>query len=476
MDPDILWKKSLRKKPVAGTNQKERESYRKKLLAGVPRMSAREIRRHQLKYCEAMFEELREDGFEETAEYINKLILFNEELRGAVGDESLLKGQRKLKDEYLYLEKLRMDLTDAEVAHNFGDSSEECWILLNLAIFFMNRAEHVWWLAEQLFLRCVEARKNFDTDNGRFEATFKYLYGRFLLALKRPEDAYVQLKQARVVSAGQFWIASKELGSSQKTIYEESCCLIVKNLLLIAEQIKDDDPNRAIRLCNEAMNRAAEVGHTELETETFLQLGKSQMAAKDYYSAIYSFDSFLKMRKDAKSTVDVCCAYLNLATCYKMTDDPEAIQTSLMALRDTAQKEQSVPHIVAADRLLGEFYMNTGLSDKAVSHLLASFSKAHQNKMTQEMEETRALAAVATGQGMLHILADHILTNDNTSIQALCRWKNEHITLVPKSRLEARHSVMYQFMHARSTSEVKLAKQTISNEEAVFQHIANAQS
>ena len=468
MDPDILWTRSRIKKPLAGTTEKEIKCYRKKLRAGLPSLTPKEIRRYRLKYHEALLEEMREDGYVDSAEYINKLLVLDDRLRAAVGDESLLKGQPRLRDQYLYLDKLKSDLTEAEVARTFGELSDECWTLLNLAMFFMNRAEHLRWIAEQLFLLCLQTGRSFHSDGGLYLATLKYIYGRFLLTqLNRPADACAQLQQARTASVGKVWTAEKELGCPQETIFVECCCLLVKALLLIAEEIREDDPKRSIRFCNQAIRRAIEAGHLQLKTEAFLQLGKSQMAFGEYAAAIQSFLLFLQDEQEVKDVVQICNAHLNLATCYKMNGDPDATLCNLMSLRDVAEAEHLVLQIAAADRFLGEFYITMGFNERALSHLLSSFSMYHRNGLTQEMEEVRALAAVATAQGILPVMADTILANNSRSLNALYRWKNEHVPLSQTENL-SRESIMYLFMRARSTSEVKLAKQTLSRDEAIF--------
>ncbi|KAJ9597245.1 hypothetical protein L9F63_011919 [Diploptera punctata] len=399
---------------------------------------------------------------------MNQLFLLNEKLRNDVGDESFLKGQPRLIDEHLYLDKLRLGLTEAEVARQFGEIADECWILLELALFFMRRNDHLSWIAESLFVRCLQVSRNHHSDGGRYHATLKYLYGRFLLEqLQRPADACSQLQQARTASIGKVWRAETQLGQHQETIFVESCSLLVKALLLLAEEITEDEPKRAIRLCNQAKRRASEARSESLESEALLQLGMSQMANGDYNSAIRSFNLFIK-RKEREKSVEVCNAYLNLAVCYKMTGNTEATLSNLTYLRDTAESEQLIQQIGAADRFLGEFYLTMGFNDRAISHLSSSFSLYHKNGFIQELEEIRALGAVASGQGIFHTLVDNILENSDSSLNSLYRWKNLHTPLLRPDKSESRHSIMYGFLHARSKSEIKLAKTVLSKDEAIF--------
>ncbi|KAJ4450123.1 hypothetical protein ANN_01530, partial [Periplaneta americana] len=135
----------------------------------------------------------------------------------------------------------------------------ESHALLQLAIFFMTRSEDWWWIAEQLFLKCVEVGHRYRADGGRREAIIRYCYGLMLLEqLDRPKEAYELLQEARELSRGHVWNAEKELGRPMESLYVETCCLLSSTLLSLSQEIRSEFPEQAIRYCNLAVRRAVE--------------------------------------------------------------------------------------------------------------------------------------------------------------------------------------------------------------------------
>lgn len=52
--------------------------------------------------------------------------------------------------------------------------------MLDIAMYFMDMPRAWWWLAEQLFVECINIASNWKADSGRNEARARYMFGRFL--------------------------------------------------------------------------------------------------------------------------------------------------------------------------------------------------------------------------------------------------------------------------------------------------------
>ncbi|CAG2065735.1 unnamed protein product [Timema podura] len=246
------------------------------------------IPKHRIPFHEAMCSEIEEEGFHESSDYIRRLIQLDHDTRQKAGPETLLWKRPQLRKHTLNLQKLRFGLTEAETAKKKGNKGAEAHELLRLAVFFMLKNQDWWWVAEQLFLLCVEAVTGFRTDGGRKEATTRYIYGLFLFqnqfklvsslklisTLNRitsqeiscllrtsvgdVERAKTHLKIARELSAGKSWRATKELGQPQDTIYIESNSILYKALIELGVRARKTDPLIAVKLCTQAHRRALE--------------------------------------------------------------------------------------------------------------------------------------------------------------------------------------------------------------------------
>lgn len=108
-----------------------RMRYQKALRNKLPVLSFRDIRRFRMPFHEALCEELMEDGFQQTASYLESLVKLDDEIRNLAGPESLEWLRPRLLDQMDFLLKLRVALIEAEIAQRKGEcnSSLVCLIL-----------------------------------------------------------------------------------------------------------------------------------------------------------------------------------------------------------------------------------------------------------------------------------------------------------------------------------------------------------
>ena len=85
---------------------------------------------------------------------------------------------------------------------------------------------------------------------------------------------------------------------TQKTIFVETCSLLVQAYVQIAGERRFMDSRKAIRLCKQAIRRSLEADRIDLQTESFLSLGLSQMEYGDFKAALKSFTIFLENREE----------------------------------------------------------------------------------------------------------------------------------------------------------------------------------
>lgn len=131
------------------------------------------------------------------------------------------------------------------------------------------------WLVEQLMYQCINACSVYDGDEGRREATSRYIFGKFLLengrvinfcllstfstlifAVKDRNRAIDQLQVAETLSRGKYWTATKVLNCVQKTIFTECCLLLRKSLIEKAKDMMTSDLFSAIDICMQARKKA----------------------------------------------------------------------------------------------------------------------------------------------------------------------------------------------------------------------------
>nr|CAD7408983.1 unnamed protein product [Timema poppensis] len=399
-------------RPVRHRDIKGKIEYREELRATLPVLDVNEIRRHRIPFHEAMCSEIEEEGFHESSDYIRRLIQLDHDTRQKAGPETLLWKRPQLRKHTLNLQKLRFGLTEAETARKKGNKGAESHELLRLAVFFMLKNQDWWWVAEQLFLLCVEAVTGFRADGGRKEATTRYIYGLFLFQkLGDVEGAKTHLQIARELSAGKSWRAAKELGQPQDTIYIESNSILYKALIELGVQARETDPLIAVKLCSQAHRRALECDRPKNVADALLELAVSYQSTQEYDMAIITLEQLRAVCSENNLSQGLCKAHLELAFSYK---------------REIAELKNLPLESGIASRYLGEYYFKLGATHEAIPPLVTSLFKLHQHGTSEQLEQTRAIAAAAAGTDVMPQIGKLILSKDPESLKTLVAWKESH--------------------------------------------------
>nr|CAD7439590.1 unnamed protein product [Timema bartmani] len=402
-------------RPARHRDIKGKIEYREELRATLPVLDVNEIRRHRIPFHEAMCSEIEEEGFHESSDYIRRLIQLDHDTRQKAGPETLLWKRPQLRKHTLNLQKLRFGLTEAETAKKKGNKGSEAHEFLRLAVFFMLKNQDWWWVAEQLFLLCVEAVTGFRTDGGRKEATTRYIYGLFLFQkLGDVERAKTHLQIARELSAGKSWRATKELGQPQDTIYIESNSILYKALIELGVRARKTDPLIAVKLCTQAHRRALECDRPKNVADALLELAVSYQSTQEYDMAIMTLKQLRDMCSDNNLSQGLCKAHLELAFSYKSANIRDVFPT----IRPFMFSNCGTKHLEAI-----RLHNTKGATHKAIPALVTSLFKMHQHGTPEQLEQTRAIAAAAAGTDVMPPIGKLILSKDPESLKTLVAWK-----------------------------------------------------
>lgn len=199
---------------------------------------------------------------------------------------------------------------------NFSDQAEvECTAYLQLATFFMRQQSNWWWLAEQLMLQAVEAGKRHRMDGGRHQALSRYVYGAFLLKqLRELEDACLQLRVCRDLSAGKDWTFPREIDVGSGTLFTLTTVLLHQATMALVREARLTEPKKALRLAKTAAARVRRVGLPVEEAEALLELATCQEEAGDPHKALAVLSEYWELDEDPTR---LCDAHLVSAICYQ---------------------------------------------------------------------------------------------------------------------------------------------------------------
>lgn len=153
--------------------------------------------------------------------------------------------------------------------------------------------------------------------------------------MKEVENAIEQLKYCREKAVGKpKWNAESELGVPQRNLYIECCTLLFQALLIVAKMIVNEQPAKAARICQIAMNRAKDgkiykqiIMHIHLifayitflaeddigVSECLLQLGICEMKTGNANTALIKFNKVLAMSLSCQNTERICEARIQIA-------------------------------------------------------------------------------------------------------------------------------------------------------------------
>lgn len=254
---------------------------------------------------------------EEAADFIKKLIDFNEEKRNIAGPGTSIWTKPRLMDQRDLLNNLKEALIAIENAKKMGNiliifvlnnaKSKGCFSFfkypketyflfaeqwteasnfwIKISLFFQSQGPDWWWVTKTLYQNALKAAESVKEDKGYNITVARYLYGRFLFMIgyygifyllndNKKEiiikislailvtieaewlKALEYLDIAREASEEKIWKVTYTLDEKQKTIFKESCALIYKILIGLVQRIDEEDSEFAIQACNEALERA----------------------------------------------------------------------------------------------------------------------------------------------------------------------------------------------------------------------------
>lgn len=117
-----------------------------------------------------MLLELKEMGMTEVADYIDQLFKINE----TVNNEQLLKFQRN------FIDILKNNLINAEIARKKNNYLEETTVLYDTAMFFRSFSHNWLWVVDELLKKALMAAEKIENDDGLTINTVKFIHGKFI--------------------------------------------------------------------------------------------------------------------------------------------------------------------------------------------------------------------------------------------------------------------------------------------------------
>ncbi|XP_046395338.1 uncharacterized protein LOC124162747 [Ischnura elegans] len=434
------------------TNQSEasraREQKLKDMIAALPVMSRKEVRRYRVEYHRAICCDLQEEGFTSASRLINNLVEIDEVRRKRAGPNSLITLKPKLKTQNKMLDCLKIGLKQAEKEERRGQHGNACTAYLNLALYFKEKGEDWFWVANILFYGSYHRGARYLTDGSRKEAIARFAFGKFLLEdVKKLRSAHKMLETARTLSMGKLWtlpalkaptvspalfeslqgygteeekedregkLWSTELEASpenQVSIYQETCVLIHKSLLQMAAEVKEKRPlsDKEVKLCMQALRRATESENIEVQLEALKALGMCYMERNDLKTAVNYFEGLLCLSTQSKIWAGICDAHLSLGQVYsRMKSTKEALHhfneqctaaknSGSNSLLGKAYRSIGIFHLLNDDpenaapllkESFHEFYEQNQIVRKELEPVLTSIGEIKRKMMTSKSQDT----------------------------------------------------------------------------------------
>ncbi|KAK1129288.1 hypothetical protein K0M31_020416 [Melipona bicolor] len=397
------------------------------IKAALPYISPKEVRRFHMPYHEAILLEFKEEGYRESFDYLTELLDFDEKITKKML-VSLSWKKPSLKDQRDIITCLKNGLVAAEISKSKGDYLAQATTLLDMALFFQSKTWEWWWLAERLYQSALLAAKLIDDDDAETITFIRYLYGRFLFyQLQNPTEALDYLNKAREDSENKIWNASMKLGIKQNCIFKECNILLYKALLIFVRKERLQNPDTALKVCNEAVTRATDIGIAEYVNEAFHELGKCYIAVNDIKNALKSFSKLLALTKKISDVEGICNAHMELAFAHKQLNNNDYTEKHLRMCRENAENFGLLDKLANAHYYTGEHYLSQGKLHVSTSHLETALNLYSRLNLANEADRARCIAGISKGQEKIEKYIDLLLQSDEYDENAtlkLCRWKS----------------------------------------------------
>ncbi|XP_063993025.1 uncharacterized protein LOC135170856 isoform X2 [Diachasmimorpha longicaudata] len=415
--PNIIY--SSRIKPLTRAKKEEIEEVKAKLKAQLPALTSTGVRRYRVPHHESVLLELKEAGFLEAEAYFKGLYEYE--------DKSINFGGKRLKDQRHLVERLKYGLINAELAKRTDDKVKQTLEILETALFYQSLMPEWFWIADKLFQTSLEIADDIVEDDGETLNIVKYISGSFLFQkMKDGKRAFTLLDEARVASAGKPWTASKILKIQQRNLFQETNLILNEVLTALAEESKEEDPDLAVKILTDAIERARDSGDEEHLSRAFYEAGKMQLSAKFTPEAHQSFLNYLEIVERLADANGICNAYKGLASVYKVLKDADQVKRNLDLFKEHADVGGLAERLAEAHYHIGEFDLEEGRPISATQHLIIAFESYKKLEMLDEMDRARFLAGVSKGEELKAAyleLMEKCQENDAEALRKILDWR-----------------------------------------------------
>ncbi|XP_071876212.1 uncharacterized protein [Bombus fervidus] len=397
------------------------------LKAALPNITPKEVRRFYMPYHEAILLEFKEQGYQQSFDYMTELLDFDEKISEKTPG-SLSWKKPSLKDQQDFINYLTNGFIASEKSKRKGDYFAQATTLLDMALFFQSKTWEWWWIADHLYQFALSVAKLIDGDDAKTITLIRYLYGRFLChELQNPTEALDHLNKARKDSENKTWNASAKLEIKQYCIFKECNILLYKTLLIFVRTERLQNPQSALKACIEAAERATDAGNIEYTNEVLYELGKCYIAVNEIKNALQSFSKLLALAKRTSDIEGVCNAHMELAFAYKHLSDSDYTEKHLRMCRENAENFGLLEKLADAHYYTGEHYLSQGKLHLSTKHLENALNLYSRLDLTREADQARCIAGISKGQERIQKYINLLLRcgeYDENATLKLCRWKS----------------------------------------------------
>ncbi|KAL2720741.1 tetratricopeptide repeat protein 29-like [Vespula squamosa] len=448
---DKIYKKNLfarnKIKNLAQADSHNVKKIRANLKAMLPMIPFSEVKRFYLKHHEAVIDELQEEGLEEAADFIKKLIDFNEEKRNVAGPGTSIWNKPRLMEQRDLLDNLKEALIAIENAKKNEQWIEATNFWIKISLFFQSKDQDWWWVTKTLYQNALKAAESVEEDNGYIITVVQYLYGRFLFMIEAEWlQALEYLDIAREASQNNTWKVHYISDENQQTIFKESCALICKILIALVQKFEEEDSEFPIQACNEALQRAIDsnfiyfklAGHYDYIANALYELGRTHLRFGYVKEALQEFSKLLAMAKRIPHPKGICNAHMELAFAYKEINDTANTEKHLHLFKKNATEFNLPDKLAQAYYYTGEYLLNQMKPNLATSHLEKAFSLYYDLGYNQEANQARFITGISRGQEQIDRFINLILEcgkHNQYALLQMCAWKsNRSIFWADKQR------------------------------------------
>lgn len=434
----------IHKESILSQTSIEIEDIRRNVKAGHPLLSLKEVRHFRLPFHKSLLLNLLDAGFIGVHHFIKEIIDLDEAWHKMTHKNYPVKKRPQLKSNECALRILSDGLIAAEKTNREGSKTGELSCFMDLALQFTKLDDGVWdWLSEELYEQCIHITNmvQLATECDReLTAIVKFLYAKFLLdILHEPDRAKGVLEESMKLSEGKFYNASVLTGNSENTLYIDSCILLHRILLVMADEIRESSIENAIELYKHSLHWAKVVSNKPAETTALLNLVDIYIAAKQLDKIPEYLENYLKLCADQSNISGICEGYILSAKFHDLIDEHELENEDLQALLKTAEENDLLEMVALAHHKLAIFYLlHKGNHEDAQSHATDAYNCYIKLHKRPEIEASSCLVGICQGQRVLPHYIQLLLKSDKASsdnYKTLMKWLSLRIRFFSNIKL-----------------------------------------